>query len=75
MHRFPKASPVHPIMIPIALRASRIQNTVKGIRVAVADLLIGIVVLELGVLPSQPLACPVICTSGSETDWYGRSME
>lgn len=42
--------PVHPVSIPIALRAGQIdgENTAKGIRVALADLYIGITALELG---------------------------
>lgn len=44
------ASPVHPITIPIALRAGQIdgESTAKGIRIAFPDLLIGVTALELG---------------------------
>jgi tRNA(fMet)-specific endonuclease VapC len=41
---------IHPVTIPVALRAGQIdgENTAKGIRVATADLLIGVTALELG---------------------------
>ncbi|HUA93520.1 MAG TPA: PIN domain-containing protein [Terracidiphilus sp.] len=44
------ASPVHPVTIPIALRAGQIdgESTAKGIRIAFPDLLIGVTALELG---------------------------
>lgn len=44
------ALPVHPVSIPIALRAGRIdgENCARGIRLALADLLIGVTALELG---------------------------
>lgn len=43
------ALPVHPVTIQVALRAGRIdgENTAKGVRVALADLLIGVTALEL----------------------------
>jgi predicted nucleic acid-binding protein len=42
--------PVHPVTVPIALRAGRIdgENQAKGIRLPLADLLIGVTALELG---------------------------
>ena len=42
--------PVHPVSIAIALRAGQIdgENTAKGIRIALADLYIGVTALELG---------------------------
>ena len=44
------AVPVHPVTIPIALRAGQIdgENKAKGIVLALADLLIGVTALELG---------------------------
>lgn len=44
------ALPVHPVTVPIALRTGQIdgENTVKGVRLALADLLIGVTALELG---------------------------
>lgn len=44
------ASPVHTVTVPIALRAGRLdgENTGKGIRLSLADLLIGATALELG---------------------------
>ena len=44
------ALPVHPVTIPVALRAGQIdgENTAQGVRVALADLLIGVTALELG---------------------------
>jgi tRNA(fMet)-specific endonuclease VapC len=44
------AMPVHPVSSSIALRAGEIdaENSAKGIRLALADLLIGVTALELG---------------------------
>ncbi|HTX77939.1 MAG TPA: PIN domain-containing protein [Terracidiphilus sp.] len=44
------AIPVLPITIPIALRAGRMdgENTARGVRIALADLLIGANALEVG---------------------------
>jgi predicted nucleic acid-binding protein len=44
------ALPVHPVTVPVALRAGQIdgENTAQGIRVALSDLLIGVTALELG---------------------------
>jgi predicted nucleic acid-binding protein len=44
------ALPVHPVTVPVALRAGQIdgENTAQGVRVALADLLIGVTALELG---------------------------
>jgi predicted nucleic acid-binding protein len=44
------AVPVHPVTIPMALRAGQLdgENTANGIRLALADLLIGVTALELG---------------------------
>jgi tRNA(fMet)-specific endonuclease VapC len=44
------AVPVHPVTTAIALRAGRIdgENQAKGIRLSLADLLIGVTALELG---------------------------
>ena len=44
------AVPVHPVTVAIALRAGRIdgENQAKGIRLSLADLLIGVTALELG---------------------------
>lgn len=42
--------PIHPVTVPIALRAGQIdgESAVKGIRIALSDLLIGVTALELG---------------------------
>ena len=42
--------PVHPVTVSIALRAGQIdgENAAKGVRLALADLLIGVTALELG---------------------------
>ena len=42
--------PINPVTVAIALRAGRIdgENTAKGIRIALADLYIGVTALELG---------------------------
>jgi predicted nucleic acid-binding protein len=44
------AVPIHPVTIPMALHAGRLdgENTAKGVRLALADLLIGVTALELG---------------------------
>jgi predicted nucleic acid-binding protein len=44
------AVPVHPVSVPVALRAGRIdgENAVRGVRPALADLLIGVTALGLG---------------------------
>ena len=44
------AMPVHPVTVPIALRAGQIdgENQTRGIRVPLSDLLIGVTALELG---------------------------
>ena len=44
------ALPIHPITVPIALRAGQIdgENVAKGLRLALPDLLIGVTALELG---------------------------
>ncbi len=44
------AVPIHPVTVPVALRAGQIdgESAVKGIRIALSDLLIGVTALELG---------------------------
>jgi tRNA(fMet)-specific endonuclease VapC len=44
------ALPVRPVSVDIALRAGRIdgENAARGVRLALADLLIGVTALELG---------------------------
>ena len=44
------ALPVHPVTVPVALRAGQIdgESGAKGIRIALSDLLIGVTALELG---------------------------
>ncbi len=44
------ALPVHPVTVPVALRTGQLdgENTAKGVRLALADLLIGVTALELG---------------------------
>ena len=42
--------PVHPVTVPVALRTGQLdgENTAKGVRLALTDLLIGVTALELG---------------------------
>jgi tRNA(fMet)-specific endonuclease VapC len=44
------ALPMHPVTVPVALRAGQIdgENAAQGIRLALSDLLIGVTALELG---------------------------
>jgi len=44
------AQPVHPVTVPIALRAGQIdgEKAAQGVRLALSDLLIGVTALELG---------------------------
>lgn len=44
------ALPIHPVTVPIALHAGQIdgENQAKGVRLPLADLLIGLTALELG---------------------------
>src|SRR5438045_255568 len=44
------ALPIHPVTVPIALRVGQIdgENQAKGLRLPLADLLIGVTALELG---------------------------
>jgi predicted nucleic acid-binding protein len=44
------ALPVHPVTVPVALRAGQIdgENSARGVRLALSDLLIGVTALELG---------------------------
>ena len=44
------ALPIHPVTVPIALRVGQIdgENRAKGVRLPLADLLIGVTALELG---------------------------
>lgn len=44
------AMPIHPVTVSLALRAGKIdgENTAKGVRLALSDLLIGITAVELG---------------------------
>jgi predicted nucleic acid-binding protein len=44
------ALPVHPVTVSVALRAGQIdgENAARGVRPALADLLIGVTALELG---------------------------
>lgn len=44
------ALPVHPVSVPIALWAGRIdgENAARGVRLALANLLIGVTALDLG---------------------------
>jgi predicted nucleic acid-binding protein len=45
-----RALPVHPVTVPVALRAGQIdgENQARGVRLALSDLLIGVTALELG---------------------------
>jgi tRNA(fMet)-specific endonuclease VapC len=53
-HRFIQelltAIPIHPVAVPVALRAGKVdgENQARGTRVPLADLLIGVTALELG---------------------------
>jgi tRNA(fMet)-specific endonuclease VapC len=44
------ALPVHPVTVPVALRVGQIdgENQAQGVRLPLADLLIGVTALELG---------------------------
>lgn len=44
------ALPIHPVSVSVAPRAGQIdgENTARGVRVALSDLLIGVTALELG---------------------------
>ena len=44
------AMPIHPVTVPVALRAGKIdgENRARGVQVALPDLLIGVTALELG---------------------------
>jgi len=44
------ALPIHPVTVPIAVRVGQIdgENQAKGLRLPLADLLIGVTALELG---------------------------
>ena len=44
------ALPIHPVTVPIALRVGQIdgENQAKGVRLPLADLLIGVTAFELG---------------------------
>jgi predicted nucleic acid-binding protein len=44
------ALPIHPITVPVALRAGQIdgENQARGVRLPLSDLLIGVTALELG---------------------------
>ncbi len=50
VHELLMALPIHPVTVPIALRAGHIdgENQAKGVRLPLADLLIGVTALELG---------------------------
>lgn len=50
IHELTTALPVHPVTVQIALLAGQIdgQNTARGVRVALSDLLIGATALDLG---------------------------
>jgi predicted nucleic acid-binding protein len=45
-----RALPIHPVTVPIALRVGQIdgENQAQGVRLPLADLLIGVKALELG---------------------------
>jgi tRNA(fMet)-specific endonuclease VapC len=50
LYELTTALPVHAVTVPVALRAGQIdgENTAKGVRIALSDLLIGVTALELG---------------------------
>src|ERR1700733_10404089 len=50
LHELTTSLPVHPVTVPVALRAGQIdgESTAKGVRIALSDLLIGVTALELG---------------------------
>ena len=50
MNELLTALPIHPVTVPIALRVGQIDgdNQAKGLRIPLADLIIGVTALELG---------------------------
>ncbi|HXR96929.1 MAG TPA: PIN domain-containing protein [Terriglobales bacterium] len=50
VHELTIALPVHPVTVPVALRVGQIdgENAAQGVRLPLADLLIGVTALELG---------------------------
>jgi predicted nucleic acid-binding protein len=50
LHELTTALPIHPITVSVALRTGQLdgENTAKGIRIDLPDLLIGVTALELG---------------------------
>ena len=50
LHELAMALPMHPVTVSVALRTGQLdgENTAKGIRIALSDLLIGVTALELG---------------------------
>jgi predicted nucleic acid-binding protein len=50
LHELAMALPMHPVTASVALRTGQLdgENTTKGIRIALSDLLIGVTALELG---------------------------
>ena len=50
IHELLTALPIHPVTVPVALRVGQIdgENQAKGMRIPLADLLIGVTALELG---------------------------
>ena len=50
IHELMAAVPVHPVSVPVALRAGQIdgESTAKGVTLPLSDLLIGVTALELG---------------------------
>jgi predicted nucleic acid-binding protein len=50
LYELTTALPIHPITVSVALRTGQLdgENTAKGIRIALSDLLIGVTALELG---------------------------
>jgi predicted nucleic acid-binding protein len=50
IHELLTALPIHPITVPVALRTGQIdgENTARGIRLPLSDLLIDVTALELG---------------------------
>jgi predicted nucleic acid-binding protein len=50
IHELLTALPIHPVTVMVALRVGQIdgENQAKGVRLPLADLLIGVTALELG---------------------------
>lgn len=50
IQELPTAVPIHPVTVPVALRIGQVdgENQAKGMRLPLAELLIGVTALQLG---------------------------